>query len=263
MPHVVSRDRTRIAYERQGRGAPLIFVDGALCHRKMGPAAAMAARLAPHFTVFTYDRRGRGESGDTAPYAVDREVEDLQALIAEAGGDVSLFGVSSGAVLAVETASRTPAVRRLATYEAPFVVDASHGAFDDDWRRIDSAVAAGRPGDAVRIFLRSVGMPGFMVNVMRLTPVWKKLAATGTTLPYDGAIMREYQQGKPLPSRRWSSVRMPTLVMDGGKSPTWMRNGQRAFANVLPNASYRTLPGQTHMVKADIQAPVLLEFFKA
>jgi len=263
VPEVISRDHTRIVFDRQGKGAPLILVDGALCYRKMGPSASLAEQLAPHFTVFSYDRRGRGESGDTRPYAVEREIEDLQALIAETGGEANVFGVSSGAALALDTASQASGVRRLALYEAPFIVDRTRDSTSDYWARIGAAVAAGRSSEAVKLFMKSVGMPSFMITIMRLTPVWKTLAAVGHTLPYDGAIVKENQQGKPLSGRRWASATMPTLVMDGSKSPPWMRNATRALADVLPNAQYRTLDGQTHMVKAAVHAPVLVDFFKA
>src|SRR3954471_2644607 len=150
MPNVTSADGTRIAFEARGSGRALILVDGALCYRGMGPSADLAKTLSSTFTVFTYDRRGRGESGDSARYAVQREVEDLQALIAEAGGEASLYGVSSGAVLALETANQSTGVRRIAVYEAPFVVDTTRPALDDYWRRIDTAVAAGQSSEAVK-----------------------------------------------------------------------------------------------------------------
>jgi pimeloyl-ACP methyl ester carboxylesterase len=263
MPHVTSADGTRIAFTRQGRGDALILVDGALCYRGMGPSGALAARLSTSFTVLTYDRRGRGESGDAPRYAVQREVEDLQALIADVGGEASLFGVSSGAALVLETANQTAGVKKIAIYEAPFIVDTTHGALDDCWRHIDAAVASGQSSEAVKLFLQSVGVPSLMLGVMRLLPVWKRLTAAGRTLPYDGALVKDNQRGKPLPIGRWKSVRMPALVMDGGKSPEWMRNATRALAGVLPNATYRTLGGQTHIVKASAHVPVVTEFFAA
>ena len=258
---VISKDGTPIAFDRIGAGAPVILVDGALCHRRMGPSGPLAALLAPHFTVFTYDRRGRGESGDTAPYAVEREVEDIAALIDEAGGSAYLWGMSSGAVLALEAASRLRGIRKLAVYEAPFIVDDSRATTEDQWRRIGEAVAAKRRGAAVKVFLQAVGVPGFVIALMRLSPVWPKLKALAHTLPYDGALVRDHQMGRPLPAQRWASVTVPTLVMDGGKSPQWMRHGNRALALVLPNSQYRTLDGQTHMLKPKAHAPTLMEFF--
>jgi pimeloyl-ACP methyl ester carboxylesterase len=259
---VHSKDGTAIAFDRIGRGSPLILVDGALCSRTMGPCGPLASLLAAHFTVVTYDRRGRGDSGDKAPYAVEREIEDLQALVDEAGGAVAVWGVSSGAVLALEAASRLMGVTKLALYEAPFIVDASRPTTEADWPRIVEAVAAGRRGDAVKFFLKSVGLPGIVVALMPLMPAWSKLKAVAHTLPYDGALVQENQRGRPLPASRWASVTIPTLVMDGGNSPQWMRHANRALANVLPNAMYRTVEGQTHMVKPKAHAPVLVEFFK-
>ena len=157
---VRSKDGTVIAFDRIGHGAPVILVDAALCYRGMGQSRQLAALLAPHFTVITYDRRGRGESGDTAPYAVEREVEDIAALLREAGGSAYLWGMSSGAVLALEAASRLKGIEKLALYEAPFIVDDSRSTTEDDWVRIREAVAAQRRGAAVKFFLQAVGVPG-------------------------------------------------------------------------------------------------------
>jgi len=258
---VHSKDGTTIAFDRIGQGPPVILVDGALCSRAMGPCGPLATLLAAHFTVFTYDRRGRGDSGDNAPYAVDREIEDLQALIDEAGGAAFVWGVSSGAVLALEATARLSGVTKLALYEAPFIVDNSRPSTEEDWRRINEAVAAGRRADAVKCFLKSVGVPGFVLALMPLMPVWSKLKAVAHTLPYDGAIVRENQMGRTLPAGRWASVTVPTLVMEGGKSPQWIRRANRSLANTLPNARFRTLEGQTHIVKAKAHAPILTEFF--
>jgi pimeloyl-ACP methyl ester carboxylesterase len=242
----------------------VIFVDGALCYRASGPSGPVAELLQERFTVFTYDRRGRGESGNTAPYAVEREIEDVAALLAEAGGSAMLLGVSSGAVLALEAASRLPGVTRLALYEAPLIVDDTHAPLPANFlTRLNEAVASDRRSDAVRMFLTLVGVPGFGIAIMRLMPVWKKLTAVAHTLPYDITIVEPHQHGKPVTAERWSRATIPTLAIDGGKSPAYMRNGMRALAGVLPNATYRTLPGQTHMVNAKVVVPVVTEFFSA
>jgi len=240
----------------------VILIDGALCYRGMGQSGKLADLMAQHFTVFTYDRRGRGASGDSAPYAVEREVEDIEVLLNEAGGTASLWGMSSGVVLALEAAKRLEGIRKLALYEAPFVVDESRSTTADDWVRIGEAVAANRRSDAVRIFLKSVGLPGFFIALMRLMPIWSKLKAIAHTLPYDGAIVRDNQRGQPLSASRWASITVPALVMDGGNSPAWMRHGNQSLASVLPNAQYCTLEGQTHMLKPKVHAPLLVEFFK-
>jgi pimeloyl-ACP methyl ester carboxylesterase len=259
--HVGSKDGTAIAFERIGNGPALVLVDGALCHRGMGPSRPLAKLLASHFTVFAYDRRGRGQSGDTSPYSVTREIEDLEAVLHEAGGAAYVSGVSSGAVLALEAARQLRGIRKLALFEAPFIVDDSRRPISTEWARIRESIAAGRPGDAVTIFMKAVGAPALFVALMRLMPGWSKLKAVAHTLPYDGAFVQDNQQGKPLPAGRWDSVTVPTLVLDGGKSPTWMRHATRALSQALPNAEYRTLEGQTHMVKARAHAPVLTEFF--
>jgi pimeloyl-ACP methyl ester carboxylesterase len=259
---VLSKDGTAIAFDRIGHGAAVILIDGAFCYRGMGQSGKLANLMAQHFTVFTYDRRGRGASGDTAPYAVEREVEDIEALLSEAGGTAFVWGMSSGAVLALEAANRLKGIRKLALYEPPFIVDDSRSTTEYDWVRIGEAVATDRRSDAVRIFLKSVGLPSFFIALMRLMPMWSKLKAIAHTLPYDGAIVRDNQRGKPLPSGRWASITVPALVMDGGNSPAWMRHGNKSLASVLPNAQYRTLEGQTHMLNPKVHAPRLVEFFK-
>jgi len=228
----------------------------------MGQSGQLAELLAPYFTVFTYDRRGRGGSGDTAPYAVEHEIEDIAALLSEAGSAAFLWGISSGAVLALEAANRLKAIKKLALYEAPFIVDDSRSTTERDWAKIAEAVAANRRSEAVKLFLKSVGVAAFFIPVMPLMPMWPKLKAIAHTLLYDGAIVGDNQRGKPLPGGRWASVTVPALVMDGGKSPEWMHHGNRSLASALPNARYQTLEGQTHMLKPKAHAPILLEFFK-
>ncbi|MEY9965141.1 pimeloyl-ACP methyl ester carboxylesterase [Streptacidiphilus sp. MAP12-16] len=258
---VTSKDGTEIAFDRLGSGPSVILVDGALCYRASGPMAPLAKDLAAQFTVYTYDRRGRGESGDTKPYSPEREIEDIAALVSEAGGTAALFGASSGAVLALDAAARLDGVSRVAAYEPPFVVDDTHPPRPQDYLdRMDRLVASGQRGAAVKMFLKSVGVPGAALVVMRLLPVWSRLTSVAHTLPYDFRVLGDTGSGKPLPKDRWESVRVPVLVMDGGKSPTWMRNGTRQLAEVLPNSEYRTLPGQTHMVKAEAVGPALVEF---
>ena len=264
MSTVISKDGTRIAFSRTGSGPALILVDGALCHRASGPSGPLASALSDHFTVFTYDRRGRGESGNTSPYAIEREVEDLDALIGAAGGHASVYGVSSGAVLALEAAHRGLPIDRLALYEAPFIVDNSREPIPGDFlARLNDALDRQRRGDAVRMFMKLVGVPGIFIAMMRLMPAWSRLTAVAHTLPYDITLVKDHEQGKPLPRSQWTGATSPTLVMDGGKSPAWMRNAMRALAGVLPRATYRTLPGQTHMINAKAHVAPLVEFFTA
>lgn len=264
MKKVLSRDGTPIAYDRLGSGPPLILVDGALCHRKFGPMEKLASSLAEEFTVFTYDRRGRGESGDTLPYAVEREIEDLEALIEEAGGSAHVYGVSSGAALALDAANRGASIEKLVVYEAPFIVDGSRPPLPPDYlSRLNLMIATNRRDDAVRLFMKTVGMPSVLIGLMRFLPAWTKLKAVAHTLVYDALIVADYQRGQPLPANRWSSVTAPTLVVVGGKSPGWMRHAMRDLVDAVPNAKHRTLDGQTHMVKAKAHAPLLMEYLKS
>ncbi|EOD59834.1 alpha/beta fold hydrolase [Amycolatopsis vancoresmycina] len=263
MTTTTSADGTKIAYTRTGSGPALVLVDGAMCYRGSSPNDALAKELAARFTVYTYDRRGRGESTDTGPYTVAREVEDLAAVVKEAGGEAFLFGISSGAALALEAARSLPAPR-LALYEPPFVVDNSRPRVPVDYAtRLDEALKEGKRGKAVKMFMtEGVGLSGVTVALMRIMPFWAKLKRVAHTLPYDTAVVGEHQSGHPLPAA-WPEVKVPALAIDGGRSPEWMRNGVASLAKVLPSAEYRTLPGQTHIVKAPALAPVLTEFFLA
>jgi pimeloyl-ACP methyl ester carboxylesterase len=261
---VESADGTRIAYDVAGRGEAVILVDGALCSRVMGGSPKIAALLSERFTAYAYDRRGRNESGDTEPYAIEREVEDIAALIEVAGGSASLFGISSGAALVLEAAKQLPRVERIALYEPPFIVDGSREPVPADTvPRMYELIAAGRRADAVKMFLRLVGVPAPFVAMMPLMPAWKKLKAVAHTLPYDLTIVGDYQRGEPLPAGEWASITVPVLVMAGSKSAEWMRNSARALAGVLPDADFRVLDGQTHMVKPKVIAPQLAAFFAA
>lgn len=262
MSTVSSKDGTLIAYSKVGKGPALLLVDGAMCYRASGPSQPLADLLSPNFTVYSYDRRGRGESGNTLPYAVEREVDDIEALIKVAGGKAFVYGISSGAVLALEAANRLEGITKLAVYEAPFIVDNSAKPRPDDLlERMDDLIARNKRSDAVILFMRTVGAPAIIANLMRFTPMWPKLTAIAHTLPYDFRVLGDTGSGKPLPKNRWANVTMPTLVMDGGKSPEYMRNSQRALADVLPNSQFRTLEGQTHMLKPEALVPALKEFF--
>jgi pimeloyl-ACP methyl ester carboxylesterase len=261
MKTVRSKDATMIAFDRVGEGPPLVMVDGALCSRAMGPGASLAPLLAEHFTVFTYDRRGRGDSRDTPSYAVEREIEDLQAVIDRAGGSAYVFGHSSGAVLALEAAARGGSISKLALYEPPFIVDDSRPPVPDDIvDQFNERLAAGRRGDAVKLFLQQVGAPGIVIALMRVTPMWSKLNAVAHTLPYDLSILRGVQRGEPLPAERWTGVTIATMVVVGEKSPAWLQNSTQALAHVLPNARLSVAAGQTHRVKPKLLAPQLTEF---
>jgi pimeloyl-ACP methyl ester carboxylesterase len=262
---VQSADGTAIAIERTGEGPPIVFVDGAIAHRAINPfAVQLAELLAAQFTVIAYDRRGRGESANTEPYAVEREIEDLDAVIAEAGGEALVVAGSSGGVLALDAAARGLPIGKLAVYEPPFIVDNTRPPLPDDYvEQLDSLVEAGHPGDAVELFMTAaVGVPSEFVAGMKADPSWAALEKVGHTIAYDGRIMGDTMSGKPLPTDRWSGVTVPTLVIDGGASPPFMHSGADALAEILPKAERRTLEGQTHEVEPQVIAPVLVEFFE-
>ena len=263
MQKVKSRDGTTIAFESSGSGPAVILVGGALSGRSA--AAPLAKALSEYFTVVAYDRRGRGDSGDTAPYAVGREVEDIDALIGAAGGSAFVHGHSSGAALALEAAAAGLAIPKLALYEPPFIVDDSRPPLSRDYvARLTELVATGRYGEAVELFLtEAVGAPAQAVSQMRSTPAWVSMEGIARTLLYDQEIMADNMTGHPLPAARWAAVAQPTLVMDGGASPLWLRGAAQAVAASLRNAKYRTLEGQTHGTAPAVVAPVLVEFFKA
>src|SRR5687767_2183281 len=211
---VISKDGTPIAFDRLGQGPALILVDGAMCYRGFGPMPAMAKRLASQFTVFHYDRRGRGESGDHPDYSVSREIDDLDAVIQKAGGSAFVLGVSSGGALALEAAARLRSISRLAIYEAPFIVDATHPPLPPTFvSETRALVAQGKRGDAVKKFMRLVGVPSIAVLAMSVMPLWKKMKAIAHTLANDLTIVEPYQQGRALPETQWAGATMPVLVM--------------------------------------------------
>lgn len=263
MNTVRSADGTTIAFDRVGEGSPLVLVGGALSDRRA--AAEIAAMLSDRFTVIAFDRRGRGDSDDTPPYDVRREIEDLQALIEDAGGSAFVFGHSSGAVLSLRAVEAGIPIARLAVYEPPFILDASRQPLPADYvERLDALVAEGRRGDAIAFFMTTgVAIPAEAVEQMKQTPMWDGLERYAHTIAYDGRIMGDLTDGRPFPPGTWSGVTVPTLVLDGGASPEWQRNAARALADALPDARHRTLESQDHGPASDVLVPVLAEFFSA
>lgn len=262
MNKVTSKDGSQITYEQSGKGPVVILITGAL--GTMSSFSQLAELLAPHFTAINYDRRGRGNSSDTTPYAVGREVEDIEALIDHAGGSANLYGISSGAVLALEaTKQLTSKVKKLALYEPPFIVDDSHTPLPKDYvPHLNQLIAAGRRGDAVEYFLTAaIGLPAEYIAPMRAAPMWAGMEAVAHTLAYDGTIMGDTMWGTPQPLQRWASVTAPTLVIVGGQSEPFFHTGTQTLAELLPNAQHRTLQGQDHNVDSTVLAPVLIEFF--
>ncbi len=269
MQKVTSNDGTQIAYDVQGTGPAVILVDGALCYRSFGPMPGLAKLLEPHFTVYTYDRRGRGDSGNTPDglsRVVEREVEDLSALIRQAGGPAYLFGASSGAALAMEAAVRLgeSMVKKLAMYEAPY--DSEPGA-PQAWnayrQQLDDLLAANRRGDMAALFMQFVGTPAEMVNGMRQSPMWPMFEAVAPTLRYDAMDLGE---DRSVPGQRAAKITVPALVMNGGASRAFapfMADTAEKLAKAMPKGQYRELPDQRHDVDINVIAPVLVEFFSA
>jgi hypothetical protein len=251
-----SADGTLIAYEHRGEGAPLVLVSGALC--TSASEAPLAELLSPHFTVFTYDRRGRGASGDSLPYAVEREIEDLAAVIAAAGGSAAVHGTSSGAALALRAAAAGLPITRLSLYEPPFETDPAARDRNTRYvRRMRELPARGRRGDALAAFLDAVGMPPQALSGLRLLPMWSGMEALAHTLAYDHEVMGDGM----VPTGLLATVPVPVMVVDGGASPAGMRDAARAVSRALPRGRHRTLTGQTHEVAPHVLAPALAGFF--
>jgi pimeloyl-ACP methyl ester carboxylesterase len=258
---VTSADGTSIAIETVGSGPALVLVDGAMCRRGFGPARKLAEALSDRYTVTFYDRRGRDDSGDTAPYAVAREVEDLAAVLEAAGGSPFVYGTSSGGALALEAAIAGIPMRRLAVYETPYIYRrGSAEAVVDHRAALQKLIDAGDRAAAVRYFLVDmVGAPAFVPLMMRVIPgVWPKVRAVAHTLPNDAAVLGDFT----VPHERLAAVAVPTLVLGGGKGKDNMKRAVREVAAAVPDASFRELPGQTHEVSAKAIAPVLSEFFR-
>jgi pimeloyl-ACP methyl ester carboxylesterase len=250
MDTVRSSDGTEIAYQRVGDGPALIYVGGALNDRNAG--VPLAKLLAGELTVYNYDRRGRGESGNIEPYSADKEIDDLHAVIEAAGGQAAVYGMSSGGVLALRAAARGVPISKLIMYEPP-ISRADERAADDEYgRKLTAALSAGRPGDAVELFLARVGIPSGMISVIRRSPSWEVLEALAPTLRYDGAVL-DLDGGIPV-------AEVPTLVLSGGASPAWFQHAADRVAGRQPRGEHRTLPHQTHDVAAGALAPVLAEF---
>jgi pimeloyl-ACP methyl ester carboxylesterase len=252
--YVTSKDGTRIAYESMGTGPAVVLVEGAMCYRDFGSSRDVAAALSDSYTVVIYDRRGRGESGDTLPYAPAREVEDLAAVI-QSAGDAYVMGQSSGASLALEAGAAGVPMRKLAAYEAPYV-----GASDDYLAKQKQLIAEGNRKGAIDYFMTTmVGGPWFMPLVMRLMPkVFGQLQAIAHTLPYDTELL----DGFEVPAERFAKIAVPTLVMGGSKYKPSMKAAVEAVAAAVPGAELRILPGQTHQVKPSVLVAELKQFFQ-
>ncbi len=265
MQAVPSHDGTSIAFDRVGDGPALITIGGATATR--AAASAAAAQLAQHFTVFSYDRRGRGDSGDAGSYAdgevVDREVEDLAVLIEAAGGSALAFGHSSGAVLALEAARRGLSIPKLAIYEPPFIIDDSRPPLPGDYvAQLRELIANGQREEALEYFMTSaVGIPAEYIDGIKQAPFWADSVAVAHTISYDGEIMGDTMSGDPAALERFASINTPTLVMVGSESPPYQRNAVQALIDLLPDAQLRVMEGQDHGVAPEVLVPALVDFF--
>ena len=255
METVTSRDGTEIAFDRIGQGPPVILVSGGSVDRTS--LAPLAQELSSDLTSINYDRRGRGPSGDTPPYAIEREIEDIEAVIEAVGGEAGIFGSSSGAVLAMLAAEAGLPITKLAMWEPPFIPEGVPTPPEDQVQQYETMVAEGRRGDAVEFFMsRVVGMPPEFVAGARQQPFWAATEALAHTLAYDARIMGDYR----IPVDRAAGVKVPTLVIAGGADMPWMRDTAKALAEAIPDGSTRLLDGQGHDVDPTVLGPVLKEF---
>ncbi|MDQ0268640.1 alpha/beta fold hydrolase [Cytobacillus purgationiresistens] len=263
--HIVkSKDGTKIAYEKIGNGPAVILVAPAVADHT--DAVLLAERLSMYFTVYNYDRRGRGKSTDSTTYAVEREVEDIEAIIQEAGGKVHLFGSSSGAVLALEATSKLGnKVNKLFLFEPPFIINDGRVPVSADYvQHLNKLILAEKRSDAVEYFMtEAIGIPAEYLEPMKADPSWEFMKSMAHKLAYDGLVMSDTQSGKPLPTDRWN-VDIPTLVMTGENSEPFLHDGARAIADLLQYGEHRILSGQDHsvvMMAPDVMSTVIKEFF--
>jgi len=267
MSTVISKDGTSIAFDAYGSGRPLIMIDGATGYHGINPLnGEVGELLADEFTTYAYDRRGRGDSTDTAPYAIEREIQDLAALIDHAGGGPAvLFGWSSGGVLALDAAEAGLPVSHVAVFEPPFVVDDVRPPLPSDYvERLDAANAAGRPGDAVDLFMTAAaGASPDDVAGLHQSDFWPVMLGIAPTIAYDGRIMGTTMSGNPLPADRWASIDVPVLVMYGLGTWPALIPGPKAAAELLPTATLKPVPGENHGTSADVLAPALRDFARA
>ncbi|HKA57317.1 MAG TPA: alpha/beta hydrolase [Gemmatimonadales bacterium] len=255
MGTVVSTDGTRIAFEATGSGPALVVVAGALGYKDFPYLRKLAAEFGKEFRVYSYDRRGRGDSTDTQPFNVQKEIEDLAAVCREAGNPI-VVGISSGAALALEAAAAGVPMSRLVAFEPPYMVGdhrrPDHARFEAE---LTALISRGDRDGALKLFMRTVGVPGFLLAIMRIMPFWKALRRVAHTLPYDAAAMNGFQ----IPEARLARIRVPTLLAGGGKSPGSLKAGARAAAAAVPGAQFIEIPKQSHMIKAAALARAVRE----
>lgn len=261
MPTIISHDGTRIVYDRLGENTPLVLIDGATGHRAFTGFGELAQLLSSDFSVIWYDRRGRGESTDVAPYAPRREIEDLEAIINDLGGSAFVYGISSGAALALEAARNLQGkITRLVVYEPPFVVDTSRPTVSENYlQNLQKLSAQGRREDIILSFMtEGVGLPAEYAASMKQSPQWQVLLSIAHTLIYDATIIDEAMQGG---LKKFMDITTPTLVLAGDLSALWMQNAAKTISTIIPHARLEMLPDQTHRVDSTVLAPILRSFF--
>jgi len=262
MAHIKSKDGTRIAFDKAGTGPAIIVVNGALSYRAVYSDNPLVSALSKDFTIYTYDRRGRGESTDTKPYNVEREIEDIEALINDAGGAAHLYGVSSGAALSLLAAARLgkAKVSKLALYEPPYNTysEKDKQNFADQRKRIDELINNGNRGEAMTFFFTAIGTQPEALEKLRKSPEWPLMENVEHTLAYDYAVLND----GAIPVDAAKKATMPTLVMNGEKSFDFMSDAAKNLSQIMPNAQWKTLKDQTHQPSPGIIVPVLTEFFR-
>ncbi len=256
-----SADGTRIAFETAGSGAPLLIVGGALSTRT--DARELAEALSARFTATCIDRRGRGDSGDTPPYAPEREIEDLRAVIDAIGGSAFVHGHSSGAALSLDAVAAGLPITRLSIYEPPFTIDDTRPHYPENFiETLRGLVESGRRGDAVAEFYRTgLLMPEPAIDGARQAPSWARVESLAHTIVYDFEVLGDRIEGRPLPASMAEAITIPVLILSGGDSPPTLQSPVAALSKLLPNATARTLEGQGHGAPASVLAPILEEFF--
>ncbi len=264
MDFVTSKDGTKIAYERQGSGPTLILVGGSLDDGSEN--RQHMSELAKYFTVYDYARRGRGESGDTQPYALEREIEDIEALIAEAGSPAYLFGASSGGALMLEAAMAGVNADKLAVYEVPYMVeDYMITGWQDYRKQLDTALANDDRDQALALFMRLAGSSEEDVEGAKQSEYWPGMLKVAPTLAYDAACLGDGR----VPAERLATITQPTLVLTGtvmaeemGElQPSFFADAAKLIAESIPHAEYKALEGQSHIVDSATLAVALNEFF--
>ena len=258
MSTVISKDGTSIAFTKSGTGPSFILIDGAFCSKDFGPMVKLVPVLSKHFTVYTYDRRARGESGDTPPYAIQREIEDIEALIKKAGGSAAVFAISSGAILALQAVASGLNIKKLALLEPPFVGNKNATRAINAFQQLTQLIADGRKEAACKFYLRKViGLPAIIPFFLSFTKDWSKMKANANSLPYDAALCGDFS----IPKELLPNVTIPSIVIASTKSPKSLREPAKEVAELLPEGRHLTLNGGIHEVPPEILVPALVDFY--